>query len=180
MEQPLDQKKSFDFFGDYNGHKIPYLAFSFIDGENLDHPFYDESYFTISLQQINQTSTGKTYINMPMKQCTKDQQDWTKQDLTLYCPDQNLGTRGVLGQSDNYDYFRIVIKGCVDKEGSVKCQSNADIKVQLGHGRFFVYLFKPASKNYKTQEEIGSSVQIYQYFLVQDFYNREEIVLQDR
>ncbi len=53
MEQPLDQKKYFDFFGPYNSHQIPYLAFSFIDGLDLDHSFYDESYFTISLQQVN-------------------------------------------------------------------------------------------------------------------------------
>ena len=61
-----------------------------------------------------------------------------------------------------------------------KCKTVEEQKEFWSKGRFFVYLYKFGEENYRSKERLPDSVQILQYFIVHDFYNREEVVIQLR
>lgn len=64
--------------------------------------------------------------------------------------------QGQLG-SENYQYFRLLIKGC-DEKKQTDCKTVEEQKDFWSKGRFFVYLFKFGEENFRSKERLPDSV----------------------
>ncbi|EGR29651.1 hypothetical protein IMG5_151530 [Ichthyophthirius multifiliis] len=117
--------------------------------------------------------------DIPLKRCSPD---WIQQGIEILCPDitkdNPIIMQGILYSSDIYQYPGITLFTCY---GLQDCKSSEQIAKIFAGGRFFFYMQKPNSVNYATGEQIKnnkSQFYIYQYFIIQGFYNRNEIVMQ--